>query len=444
MKIKIPKRYKSIIYKIYVMLKDNKFDAYIVGGFVRDLFIGRDPKDLDIVVCTKKTDKDRQLSGINFAKNLAKRYKLREPIVFEKFGTARLLIDGEVVEFVMPRKEEYCDLNSRNPVTQLASLEEDALRRDFTINALFLRIIDLKVLDFTSRGLDDIKNKIIRVTNTSNAKIIFHQDPLRILRAIRQSLQLGFVIENDTYNAMRISFQRIRIVSHERIRDELNKILLEQAPSKAFVVMDRINLLTEILPEIARLKKIKLPFNLIDDAFVHTLEVLDRTKSILVLRMAALLHSVVEYGVCEKTENILERFKYSKKFIRKTISIIQNYACFKMCSGDLTDVAIHRFIKRCGEEFDLIMEFSKAYYGKDSNDKKFVKIKNRIDKIKLKNMLYSGVQLFSGNDLMKIFNKSTGKWIKDVKNQIEEMQIENPYLTKEEAIKALKISKNLL
>ena len=167
-KISIPKRYESIVDKISLTAKENNFDAYIVGGFVRDLFLDREPKDLDIMVCLKDNFVNGRLAGVNFSKILANKYKLHEPVIFERFGTSKLFIDNEEVEFVMPRKEYY-DSNSRNPDTQLASLEQDALRRDFTINTLFLRLVDMKILDLTYSGLNDIKNKIIRVTDISNA-----------------------------------------------------------------------------------------------------------------------------------------------------------------------------------------------------------------------------------------------------------------------------------
>ena len=159
----IPQSYRSTIHKISVTAIENNFEAYIVGGFVRDLFINREPKDLDIMVCGGKTKNDKKLSGINFSKILANKYKLSKPILFEKFGTAKLSLDNKEIEFVMPRKEYY-DVNSRNPHIKLAHLKQDALRRDFTINALFLRLRDMKILDFTHQGIKDIKNKTIRVT----------------------------------------------------------------------------------------------------------------------------------------------------------------------------------------------------------------------------------------------------------------------------------------
>ncbi|MDR3071298.1 MAG: CCA tRNA nucleotidyltransferase [Endomicrobium sp.] len=457
--IAIPKNHESIIYKISTTAKENNFEAYIVGGFVRDLLLDREPKDLDVMVCAKKDTLYEHLAGINFSKIVANKYKLLEPVVFEKFGTSKLFIDCQEVEFIMPRKEYY-DSNSRNPETQPASLKQDALRRDFTINALFLRLDDMKILDLTSKGLIDLKNKIIRVTDPPNAEIIFRQDPLRILRAIRQSLQLGFSIENETYDAMKISVPRIKIISHERVRDEINKILVEINPSKAFMSMDEIDLLDEILPEITRLKNLEQPSKYhIDDVFAHSLKVLDRTSNDVVLRMAALLHDIGKYSTHEKTakgisfhkhdtegakeaESILKRLKYSREFIKKTVTVIQNHMYPKMYSDNWTDSAVRRFVKKCGNELNLIMQLSKADYGRYSYTHKLTELNRRIEDLKSKNMLSPKSELISGEELMEIFNKPAGKWIQTTKNTIEEMLLENPILTKEEVIEVIKKLKN--
>lgn len=447
----IPQSYRSTIHKISVTAIENNFEAYIVGGFVRDLFINREPKDLDIMVCGGKTKNDKKLSGINFSKILANKYKLSKPILFEKFGTAKLSLDNKEIEFVMPRKEYY-DVNSRNPHIKLAHLKQDALRRDFTINALFLRLRDMKILDFTHQGIKDIKNKTIRVTDIENAEIIFKQDPLRILRAVRQSLQLNFKIESQTLNAMKMSVQRIKIVSSERIRDEINKILTADNPSKAFILMYKINLLNGVLPELQKLTQTGKYS--IGNTFAHSIEIIDSTRNNIVLRMAVLMHCITKYSKYEElyvkthlhkshNENInhikliLDRLKYSKEFIKKITSIIQNGIYTKIYSSDWTDGMVRKFAKKCRDELDLTMEFSKVYYAKNNNSIKINELKERIEYLKSKNILYNGL-ILTGKEIIKIFNNPTGEWIKNVKNKIEEIQLENPELTKEQAIKIAK------
>jgi tRNA nucleotidyltransferase/poly(A) polymerase len=455
--IVIPDKYKSIIDKITITAQEHNFDVYIVGGFIRDIILNRESKDLDIMVCLKKndTDKNKRLAGINFSRILSKKYNLSNPVIFERFGTAKLFIDNEEVEFVMPRKEYY-NLNSRNPNTQVTSLQQDALRRDFTINALFLKLNDNTILDFTSNGLSDIEKKIIRVTDTQNAKLIFEQDPLRILRAIRQHLQLNFTIDQDTYNAMKLSSKRIRIVSYERIRDEINKILVENEPSKAFLMMDDLGLLQEILPEIANLKNVEQSDKChCDDVFVHSLKVLDETKNDISIRIAVLLHEVGKWATCRDENNtnffydcniesakiaevVLKRFKYSKSFIQKVVLIIRNSLYPKILySGIWTDVAVRKFAKRCGNELESIIEASKTNFDKD-NIKIFEKLLFKIEKLKLKEMLYMKPDLIAGKELMRIFNRPQGKWIQAVKDKIEEMQIEDPNITKEDVIENIK------
>ncbi|MDR1721110.1 MAG: hypothetical protein LBR09_01805 [Endomicrobium sp.] len=459
--ITIPQSYKSIIDKISNAAKENGFEVYIVGGFVRDLFIKREPTDLDIMVCGGKFGTDEQLAGINFSKIIAYKYKLRAPIVFERFGTSKLFIDNKEVEFVMPRKEYY-EADSRNPNTQPASLKQDALRRDFTINALFLKLPDLKILDFTGHGVKDIKNKIIRVTDAANAEIIFKQDPLRILRALRQSLQLRFRIELKTYNAMKTAAERIKIISAERIRDEINKILIEDYPSKAFKAMREINSLNEILPEISKLKNLKQADGYCADrAFMRAMKTLDRTKNDIILRMAVLLHvddpaekhstsgkdtdasRLSEYNSknAKEAEIILNRLKYSKEFIQKTVSVIQNSIYSETYSNDWTDGDVRKFAKRCGGELDLTMEFSRTYYSGKNSRAKIAGLKKRIEVLKSKNALYNRPVL-TGKEIINIFNKPAGKWVQEAKNKIEEIQLENPELTKEEAAAIAKAALN--
>jgi putative nucleotidyltransferase with HDIG domain len=455
--IVIPDKYKSIVDKITVTANEYNFDAYIVGGFVRDIILNRQPKDLDIMVCLKDegNEKNEKFAGINFSKILSKKYNLNSPIIFKRFGTAKLFIDNQEVEFVMPRKEYY-NLNSRNPNTEVTSLQQDALRRDFTINALFLKLNDNIVLDFTTKGISDIEKKIIRVTDTKNVHIIFNQDPLRILRAVRQHLQLGFAIDQSTYDAMKLSAKCIKIVSFERIRDEIDKILIEETPSEAFLMMDDLDLLQEILPEVAALKNIRQSDNYHeDDVFIHSLKVLNRTKNDIVIRMSALLHDIGKRTTFKNkngkisfhghdiegariAEAILKRFKYSKDFIQKVVSVVRNHMYPKMYSSLWTDTTVRRFVKKCENVLDSIIEISKVDFGRYNNIRPVEELLFRIESLKSKKMLYVKSSLVSGEELMKIFNKPQGKWIQDVKNKIEKMQIENPNISKEDIIKNIK------
>jgi putative nucleotidyltransferase with HDIG domain len=448
----IPPKFVSIINKISLAAQDNGYDVYAVGGFVRDLLIGREPNDLDIMALSLNSSSEHRLSGVNFSKIVSQKYGLSEPVVFERFGTAKLFIDGEEVEFVMPRKEYY-DEDSRNPDTEIGSLQQDALRRDFTINALFLRLSDMEILDLTQKGADDINAKIIRAADSAAADIIFKQDPLRILRAVRQSLQLGYAIESETLRAMKEAVKRIEIVSPERIRGELDKILAQPLPSPAFKTADKINLLPEILPDISKLKGLPQPEKYHDkDVFGHTLDAIDRVKNEPVLRMSALLHDIGKYDAfknengkisfhgheeisAKKAEAILKDFRYPKDFTASVVNIIKNHMYPKMYNPSWSDAAVRRLVLKCGADFDFVIELSKADYGVENKTGVLDALAERIKGLKTKNILYPDFDFIDGQFLMNYFNLAGGAWIKKVKEELRRALIEDPKLTKEEALK---------
>lgn len=450
----ITDKFTSIIDKIAQTAKESGFETYAVGGFVRDLYLKRQPKDLDIMVEDKK-NKDNASAGIELSEIIAEKYALRAPVVFNRFGTAKLFIDGEEVEFIMPRKEYY-DSGSRNPDTEIGSLQQDALRRDFTVNALFLRLSDMEVLDLTGKGIEDIEKKIIRVTDPQSAETIFSQDPLRILRAVRQKLQLGFDIEKTTFEAMKKTSSRVRIVAPERIREEINKILVEENPSSAFYLFKEIGLLAEILPELENLFGIKQPRKYHDDdVFDHTFRVLDRVTSDLILRISALLHDVGKFGAfkqdgekisfhghengsAEIAEKILKRLHYPKEFSKKVVNIIRNHMYPKYYDSDWKDNALRRFADACGEELDYILEIAKADYGKEKPDSKIFELESRINSLSKRGLLYPKEELVSGTELMEYFGLTQGDWIKKAKAYVHSLQLDNPAMTKDEAFKLVK------
>ena len=454
MKARLPENFALTAQKISQTAGENNFETYIVGGFVRDLFLNRQSKDMDIMV---ESSDHRKTAGIDLARLISKKYGLSEPVIFERFGTAKLHIDDEEIEFIMPRKEYYQE-DSRNPDTELGTLEQDVFRRDFTVNALFIRISDMEVLDITQKGFDDIKNKILRVTDESAAEFIFNQDPLRILRAVRQSLQLGFEIEAKTFAAMKKTVERISIVSPERIRDEMIKILLCEAPSKAFEMTDEIGLLEIILPEIKKLQNLKQPpkyHN--DDVYRHTLKVLDRVKPSLVLRVSALLHDSgklkafsdkgqsITFYAHEKygadiAQKVLSRLIFPRDFSDAVFHIVKNHIRPINYTSDWSDAAVRRLAFDCGHYLDLIMDLAKADYGKDAPDPKIFELSERIETLKEKDALNINKNFISGSELMDYFNLPPGPWIKAAKNKINETLIENPRLSKQEILEIIKPS----
>ena len=261
--------------------------AYVVGGYVRDYYLGRPSTDIDVVVVG---------SGIAVAEALAAELHTRLS-VFKTFGTAMLRAGGMEVEFVGARKESY-SADSRKPAVEEGTLEDDQLRRDFTINALawslngdtFGELVD------SFEGLRDLRERIIRTP--CDADVTFSDDPLRMMRAVRFAAQLGFDILPETFAAIRRNRERIRIVSRERIAVELNKIVASAVPSRGFDLLERSGLLALIFPEMQALKGVeRVGRHAHKDNFYHTLKVLDNVAAKsddLWLRWAAVLHDIAK------------------------------------------------------------------------------------------------------------------------------------------------------
>ncbi|MFI5218496.1 MAG: CCA tRNA nucleotidyltransferase, partial [Bacteroidia bacterium] len=241
--------------------------AFVIGGFVRDIFLKRSSKDIDIVIIG---------DGIDIAKKVAaKTGEETNVAVFKNFGTAMLQLDDYQVEFVGARKESYRE-DSRKPLVTSGSLEDDQKRRDFTINALALSLSKKNFGELVDpfKGLDDLNNGIIRTP--LDADITYSDDPLRMMRAIRFASQLGFNIEKKSFDAISRNIERLKIISMERISEELNKIILSPKPSIGFKLLFDSGLLKVFFPQIVALQGVKIVNGQAHkDNFYHTLKVLD-------------------------------------------------------------------------------------------------------------------------------------------------------------------------
>ena len=262
-------------------------ECYVIGGYVRDLFLGRPSKDIDIVVVG---------SGIRLAQALAGMLGRGAHLsVFSNFGTAQVKYHGLEVEFVGARKESYSH-DSRKPVVEDGTLEDDQNRRDFTINALAVCLNQPRFGELVDPfdGLLDMEDRLIRTP--LDPDVTFSDDPLRMMRCVRFATQLNFFIDEETFEALARNKERIRIISKERVADELNKIMMTPTPSKGFVELERCGLLPLIFPELAALQGVeKVNGRAHKDNFYHTLEVLDNVcaqSDNLWLRWAALLHDI--------------------------------------------------------------------------------------------------------------------------------------------------------
>ena len=240
--------------------------TYVVGGFVRDLFLKRQSKDIDIVV---------QGSGIEMAQEIAKKLGDKKVTVFKGFGTAQLVAGDWEIEFVGARKESYRS-DSRKPIVEDGTIQDDQLRRDFTMNALAISLHPETFGELVDpfNGVEDIRDRIIRTPLDPNQT--FSDDPLRMMRAVRFATQLRFDIEQNTYAALSNNKERLKIISMERIVDELNKILLAKRPSTGFLILEQTGLLAQFFPEILALKGVdNVEGQNHKDNFYHTLQVLD-------------------------------------------------------------------------------------------------------------------------------------------------------------------------
>ena len=262
-------------------------ECYAVGGYVRDIFLNRPSKDIDIVVVG---------SGIEIAQAFGKKLGRGAHVsVFKNFGTAQVKYHDTEVEFVGARKESYSH-DSRKPIVENGTLEDDQNRRDFTINAMAVCLNQARFGELVDPfgGMEDLKERIIRTP--LDPDITFSDDPLRMMRCVRFATQLNFYIEDETFAALERNKERIKIISRERIADELNKILLSPIPSKGFVELDRCGLLELIFPELTALQGVEVRNGRAHkDNFYHTLEVVDNISKVsnnLWLRWATLLHDI--------------------------------------------------------------------------------------------------------------------------------------------------------
>ncbi|NOQ92403.1 MAG: HD domain-containing protein [Flavobacteriaceae bacterium] len=425
-----------------------QLDTYVIGGFVRDFILQRDistslnmtKKDIDIVVVG---------SGIDLAKKVASLLPKKPKIqIFKTYGTAMLRFQNIEVEFVGARKESYSK-ESRNPKVTTGTLEDDQNRRDFTINALAISLNEKdygELLD-PFNGIKDMQNKIIKTP--LDPDITYSDDPLRMMRAIRFSSQLNFTIENESLKAITRNSERIKIITNERIVDELHKILLSEKPSIGLKLLFQTNLLPNILPELSDLQGVEqIKGQKHKDNFYHTLQVVDnisKTTDNLWLRWAALLHDIGkaptkkfdkkigwtfhghEFVGSKMVKKIFIRLKMplneKMKYVQKIVMMSSRPV---ILAENVTDSAVRRLIFDAGDDIDDLMTHCEADITTKNPIKEkqyqnnFKLVRQKIKEVEERDRVREFQPPVTGETIMKTFNLKPCREIGTLKEAIKE------------------------
>lgn len=453
---------KDIFHKISSVADGLGLECYVVGGYVRDLFLERPSNDIDVVVVG---------SGISVAEalkeELGKRAKLS---VFRNFGTAQVKYKDLEVEFVGARKESYSH-DSRKPIVEDGTLEDDQNRRDFTINALAVCLNKARFGELVDPfdGLADLEDGIIRTP--LDPDVTFSDDPLRMLRCIRFATQLNFFIEDETFDALERNADRIKIISGERIQEELNKIMMTATPSKGFVDLHRCGLLARILPELTALDIVETRNGRAHkNNFYHTLEVLDnvsRKSDNLWLRWAALLHDVGKpktkrwnnaqgwtfhnhnYVGAKMVPEIFRRLKLpmdaKMKYVKKLVDL--HMRPIVIADEVVTDSAVRRLLNDAGDDIDDLMTLCEADITSKNEVRKkhflenFRIVRTKLHDLKEKDYKRLLQPCIDGTEIMEMFNLQPSREVGELKKALKDAVLDNRVPNEREPLMALLMEK---
>ena len=439
--------------------------CFVIGGFVRDKILNlKSPKDIDILAIG---------DGIKLAKKVSDFLNLKnQPTIYKNFGTAAFCYKGYEIEFVGSRSESY-NYKSRNPTVKPGSLDDDLNRRDFTINSIGICLNHENWGEIIDKfnGLKDIKNKLIKTT--IDPLKTFSDDPLRMLRAIRFSCQLNFKIDQKSIEGIKLERNRIKIISQERITDEINKILMTKKPSIGFRALDNTGLLELIFPELNKLKGIEEIQGLKHkDNFFHTLEVLDnlcKTSNNLWLRWAALLHDIGKFKTkkfIKKTgwtfhghelvgskmvKNIFKRFKmplnHKLKYVQNIIFLSSRPII--LSKDYVSDSAVRRLIFDAGDQIDDLMKLCEADITTKNPERfkkylgNFSKVRKKIIEVEKRDKIRNFQPPVTGKEIMEYFNIKPGREIGILKEFIKSSILDGKITNDYKSARSLMIKKGI-
>ena len=458
--------FEDIISYLQKCLQDSKFahTTYIVGGAVRDYVMENPIKDIDLVV--EMSDGGIDLANYLYQKGLT----TSKPVIYETYGTAMFHLreypDIEL-EVVQTRGEQYHDKTTRNPVVKFATLMEDCVRRDLTINALYLRIYDGKILDLTSNAINDISMKICRTTN-SEPDIVFNDDPLRILRVIRFACRYNFIIETNTFNSMKKFVERLSIISQERITEEFSKIITGPDAVYGLSLIKDIGAMQYIIPELVDTFELEQNKYHIGTVWAHSLQAvkINEYKDDLVVVLACLLHDIGktqtlsidekggrhfyehEIASAAMVKDILTRMKYPNHIVNDVTFIVSKHMFTKHFGDDLHKMKMktfNKFVYSCKNEtiFNQLMALIDADNKSHSHlyclTHQVSNMLNIVGKQKMDGTFMVGYELpIDGYDVMETTGIKSGPDVKKYLDFCLKLAFVNPKITREECIKKIK------
>lgn len=457
-------KYIEIRHTIRDIIKGSIWEGhvFVVGGCVRDELMGNEIKDIDMCI-------DLPGGGVKLAKWLhCNKLTTHKPVTYPTYGTAmfhlRAFPDVEL-ECVQTRKEKYPDSKTRNPETAFGCIEDDCFRRDLTINALYRNISTDELLDLTGKGVEDIKNHVIRTTTEPD--IIFDDDPLRILRCIRFATRYGWDMEQSTYQGILKNVSRLEIITHERIRDEFDKMLTCKHPVQAMNLLRYTGAMHYVVPEMEatyNMTQGQYHFGTVWEHTLKTLEMVQSSDSL--LRVAAFLHDIGKTCTREVTENgaihfighekssagmtdlILRRLKYPNDFIRQVQFLIGHHMDCKSWKDDLSlmkpkHLRKLQFVCKTEDVFQhlllLIDADNKSHAKKFCLENQVGLILKRTEEMKREGSAMFDYHLpFTGTDVMQLKNLKPGPAVKECLDYLMKLAFVNPLRPKEDWIKHLK------